>query len=557
AETRAGRVIETFPIELQARFKSIRHLTDESDGLSQVIDHLKLLNGERPGDKEREAHNQALFDYAIKKGETLTDYVIRRDQQIAAAERLGLTLPDTVKARYYEERANLPPQLRLNLRTLMAGKRTVEAVRAAQLELDITERQTLPKAPAPAQARTFATTVPVLDEAGDYECDACDDNECFGLYEMEFDEQELATILISLDSQDLDEEHIMDVFAEADRLKSESSRPAAANKGSDKKPAQTSFYFNLDYDASHSGTSWAAVLDESGQVGSLSAAAATAGQVGQQERDLGQVDLEALAAATLQDMDEYALVDTAAGQALIGTPDIDKLKAAFKKKGFEIHFVDTDEVPTANGVGGKVKPVGVAAVPVSLQHCGVVEFLVLPHPCPPLLPAKFLDFLKSVIDLRRNVMTIGEDGNRRDLDLLKLPSGHRAVSLIGCKPSEFAISEDLASKFPPFVVNAGRGDVWAEIPMALQDCWVQVPGAVRRVHVGPRREPFSFAEAEPPPVPVSQSGPGRVTYQMLDSESSACSVVESIWVKGAPGEVLSFTGRWIGCAEFPIECSDQ
>eukprot|EP00959_Pyramimonas_sp_CCMP1952_P411903 8631556-Pyramimonas_sp.AAC.1 len=93
--------------------------------------------------------------------------------------------------------------------------------------------------------------------------------------------------------------------------------------------------------------------------------------------------------------------------------------------------------------------------------------------------------------------------------------------------------------------------------MTLQDCWVQVPGAVRRVHVGPRREPFSFAEAESPPVPVSQSGPGRVTYQMLDSESSACSVVESIWVKGAPGEVLSFTGRWIGCAEFPIECSDQ
>eukprot|EP00959_Pyramimonas_sp_CCMP1952_P432261 9052181-Pyramimonas_sp.AAC.1 len=149
-------------------------------------------------------------------------------------------------------------------------------------------------------------------------------------------------------------------------------------------------------------------------------------------------------------MDEYALVDTAAGQALIGTPDIDRLKAAFKKKGFEIHFVDTDKVPMANGVGGKVKPVGVAAVPVSLQQCGVVEFLVLPHPCPPLLPAKFLDFLKSVIDLRRNVMTIGEDGNRRDLELLKLPSGHRAVSLIGCKPSEFAINKELASKFPPF-----------------------------------------------------------------------------------------------------------
>eukprot|EP00959_Pyramimonas_sp_CCMP1952_P078819 1647729-Pyramimonas_sp.AAC.1 len=88
-----------------------------------------------------------------------------------------------------------------------------------------------------------------------------------------------------------------------------------------------------------------------------------AGQVGQRLPSPGQVDQEMLAAATLQDMDEYALVDTAAGQALIGPPDIDRLRSAFKKKGYEAHIFDTDKVPTANGVGGKVKPIGVAAVP--------------------------------------------------------------------------------------------------------------------------------------------------------------------------------------------------
>eukprot|EP00959_Pyramimonas_sp_CCMP1952_P469357 9494809-Pyramimonas_sp.AAC.1 len=50
-EARAERIIESFRIELQAKFKSIRHQVDESDGIQKVIDHLKLLSGERPGDK--------------------------------------------------------------------------------------------------------------------------------------------------------------------------------------------------------------------------------------------------------------------------------------------------------------------------------------------------------------------------------------------------------------------------------------------------------------------------------------------------------------------------
>ncbi|CAK0896732.1 unnamed protein product, partial [Prorocentrum cordatum] len=61
-------------------------------------------------------------------------------------------------------------------------------------------------------AKTFAVTV--LEEADEHDCGVCDDSDCVGFFEMEFDEQELTTILVSLDSQDLDEEHILDVFAE-------------------------------------------------------------------------------------------------------------------------------------------------------------------------------------------------------------------------------------------------------------------------------------------------------------------------------------------------------
>ncbi|CAK0891631.1 unnamed protein product [Prorocentrum cordatum] len=65
-----------FPIEIQAKFRSIRHLVDGDSGVDKVIDHLKLLNGERPGDKGREAHHEA-------------SYVICHDQQVEAAERMG------------------------------------------------------------------------------------------------------------------------------------------------------------------------------------------------------------------------------------------------------------------------------------------------------------------------------------------------------------------------------------------------------------------------------------------------------------------------------------
>eukprot|EP00959_Pyramimonas_sp_CCMP1952_P156053 3263927-Pyramimonas_sp.AAC.1 len=59
--------------------------------------------------------------FNITRGETLTELVIRRDSQIFQAEPLGLALPDDIKARYYEEDSQLTGQMRVNLRTLMAG----------------------------------------------------------------------------------------------------------------------------------------------------------------------------------------------------------------------------------------------------------------------------------------------------------------------------------------------------------------------------------------------------------------------------------------------------
>eukprot|EP00959_Pyramimonas_sp_CCMP1952_P337467 7067145-Pyramimonas_sp.AAC.1 len=68
---------------------------------------------------------------------------------------------------------------------------------------------------------------------------------------------------------------------------------------------------------------------------------------------------------------DSALVDTAAGQALVGREDLRIMEHSFAEKGFNVHVV-FGEVPgmTASGIGGQAKPVGRAWVPVSLAGCG-------------------------------------------------------------------------------------------------------------------------------------------------------------------------------------------
>eukprot|EP00959_Pyramimonas_sp_CCMP1952_P109097 2281694-Pyramimonas_sp.AAC.1 len=61
-------------------------------------------------------------------------------------------------------------------------------------------------------------------------------------------------------------------------------------------------------------------------------------------------------------------------------------------------------------------------------------------------------------------MSVGAGDGRRELELHRLQSGHRAVSPVGCPPEDFKLSDDLAKRFPPFVIQGrreGQGAVFA------------------------------------------------------------------------------------------------
>eukprot|EP00959_Pyramimonas_sp_CCMP1952_P451099 9444404-Pyramimonas_sp.AAC.1 len=130
------------------------------------------------------------------------------------------------------------------------------------------------------------------------------------------------------------------------------------------------------------------------------------------------------------------------------------MKEAFEKRGYRIHVQKRSDIPFAKGVGGRARPIAKALVPVSFHGCGVLEFIVLPHACPPLLPAGFLDFLRAKIDMANNVLLVGEGGHR--VTMTRLPPGHRSIALIGKDPSDFKLDDDIANKFPSFVKKAAR-----------------------------------------------------------------------------------------------------
>eukprot|EP00959_Pyramimonas_sp_CCMP1952_P119851 2505949-Pyramimonas_sp.AAC.1 len=72
----------------------------------------------------------------LRTGESLTEYVLRRDAEVGEAERFSLVLPDEIKARYLEEGACLSMQNRISMRTLAGGLSDFASIRAAILKLD-------------------------------------------------------------------------------------------------------------------------------------------------------------------------------------------------------------------------------------------------------------------------------------------------------------------------------------------------------------------------------------------------------------------------------------
>eukprot|EP00959_Pyramimonas_sp_CCMP1952_P140800 2946850-Pyramimonas_sp.AAC.1 len=142
----------------------------------------------------------------IHRGESITDYVLRRDHQLSDAEARGLVLPDNVKARYLEEGANLSTQNKINMRKLAGGRLDAASMRSALLQLDVTEKVVLPAVPLPVPKTFAADTSSSAEAMPDFRGDESEDD-------VELPEDDAETFLNAVETQDLDEHETLEVFA--------------------------------------------------------------------------------------------------------------------------------------------------------------------------------------------------------------------------------------------------------------------------------------------------------------------------------------------------------
>jgi len=143
-----------------------------------------------------------------------------------------------------------------------------------------------------------------------------------------------------------------------------------------------------------------------------------------------------------------AVVDAAAGRPLMGHESMSELREGLNEKGFDFVYVEKSDLPTARGVGGSSRPLGVAFVPVSIGGIeGIVEFVVIQEKIAPLLPIGLLKGFKAAIDLGEEKMSVVKDEQRGTAALVELPTGHQAVSIIADDPDEFSFPEGFLESF--------------------------------------------------------------------------------------------------------------
>ena len=134
-----------------------------------------------------------------------------------------------------------------------------------------------------------------------------------------------------------------------------------------------------------------------------------------------------------------SVVDTAAGQPLMGIESMNELREELNEKGFNLVYVEKSDMPAARGVGGSSKPLGVAFVPVSIGGIeGIVEFVVIQERIPPLLSIGLLKGFRAVIDLGEETMSVSKEEQQGTASLLELATGHHAIGIVADDPNEFS-----------------------------------------------------------------------------------------------------------------------
>ena len=141
----------------------------------------------------------------------------------------------------------------------------------------------------------------------------------------------------------------------------------------------------------------------------------------------------------------HAIVDSGAGQDLIGKPAYDKLKEKLKERG--PRPVELKEKSgAALGVGGKAKTLFLSLIPCVLGGApGIVRITVVQQDIPHLLSIGLLESLGSIIDIKGNVLKY-ENYDSEDF-MFRMSSGHRTIDVTKWDGGSFPVPQQVRDQY--------------------------------------------------------------------------------------------------------------
>ncbi|CAK8986694.1 CCHC-type domain-containing protein [Durusdinium trenchii] len=464
AVRRAEKVLRVLGWELMPDFD---HLTEEElaqgDYLEKIITIIEAKAGVREDDEKRKVFKAVMTDSHRKRDESLTQFTLRREKEFTQAAHYGMIFPPSLKATMLKEGALLSEQNMQNISVLLGrDEDNPAAVSRAIARLDVRSDKMIGYATEVGGSSTFLQDqAEEIEESGEEE-------------EEETDE----IVAAELDSMNLSETQIQEVYAVLDQRRFGGVPGSSFRANRDRKPHQrmsrdqlkkistcrlcgkkghwaedctsgknpvTSKTQGFSYTYMGGGST-----ETSSHFSFLSAARIqqVRSEVAQACQDVLQCmppqvsGLEQMSFLTIPSGE--AILDIGATQDLIGEEAAKALEGRLREAGLRVIEVDMPRVEPS-GIGGAAKVSRTILVPVSIGGVpGTLFMTVLEANIPPLLSVGFLEFLKTKIDLEENRVFFGKLGV--DMSMQRLPSGHRCVSLVEWTGGIFPIAPEVQKK---------------------------------------------------------------------------------------------------------------
>ncbi|CAK0907048.1 unnamed protein product [Prorocentrum cordatum] len=496
---RSDKILKVLDRDLQRKFEDISDAVLQSaEGPMTIIKRLDIMSGQRIDDEKRRAGRECLMGYRRKADETLSVYTARMDQNFERLKGQGLELDDSWKILFLEEGIGLDESGMQMLKVMSRGSKDYEEVIGAAREMDVTRNEHLGARTGKATAATYA-----LQDDDDDLCEYSDvssmtsEQEAFvleSIAEADVDEYELPEVLATLEKdrkktwkENRDYKRHLRVDRKFYQTPGGPSGPRApapppphpgrrdglhrSAKGIVRErkrrlPIEKRMKITKCHRC-HKKGHWSRECPEKGD---STGAAAGSGFALLNESEpsyaiLASENINSINARGLihQVVDRIKsekveamsllvtgsggiVVDTAAGQALIGPQALQRLEKRLGELGFRVVRVKSKH-QFARGVGGKTPVQSGLLVPTGIEgKTGIMELDLIEQDVPALMPISMQEQMKAVIDLPKAEMTLRALGVTTSLK--RLSSGHRTIAIdkLG-SPEDFELPEAVRKRF--------------------------------------------------------------------------------------------------------------